>query len=79
MTGANSLASRFNPNVGCIRSWDFGEWQYPVIVDNLMNLEFLCWASKESGNPSFKTIAESHSNTTMNYTNPLNYLIYLAG
>lgn len=41
LTAAGSLASRYNPNVGAIRSWDFGPWQFPVIVDNLMNLELL--------------------------------------
>ena len=28
---------------------DFGEWNYPVIIDNMMNLEMLFWASKRHG------------------------------
>ena len=46
LEAARSLSSRFNPTVGCIRSWDHGKkWQYPVIIDNMMNLELLFWAS----------------------------------
>lgn len=65
LNGAHSLAYRFNPAVGCIRSWDFGEWQFPVIVDNMMNLEYMCWATKASGDTQFKDIATSHANVTM--------------
>lgn len=65
LTGAESLATRFNPTVGCIRSWDFGEWQFPVIVDNMMNLEFLCWASDVSGDAKYKDIAKKHADKTM--------------
>jgi hypothetical protein len=69
LTGARSLSSRFNPRVGLIRSWDFNknQWQYPVIIDNMMNLEMLLWASKASGNPYFKKIAESHADKTSKY------------
>lgn len=62
---AKTLAKRFNPKVGCIRSWDFGKWQYPVIIDNMMNLELLFEATKLSGDSSFYKIAVSHANTTM--------------
>ena len=65
LEGARSLISRFNPNVGCIRSWDHGKWQFPVIIDNMMNLELLFWASKASGDPVFRDIAITHANTTM--------------
>jgi len=66
LEAARSLSSRFNPKVGCIRSWDHGKkWQYPVIIDNMMNLELLFWASKASGDPSFREIAVSHANTTL--------------
>jgi unsaturated chondroitin disaccharide hydrolase len=62
---AKTLATRFNPIVGCIRSWDFGKWQYPVIIDNMMNLELLFAATKLSGDSSFYKIALSHAKTTM--------------
>lgn len=67
LEGANSLASRFNPVVGCIRSWDHNgdKWQYPVIIDNMMNLEFLFWATKVSGDSTFYKIAVTHADNTM--------------
>lgn len=65
LQGARSLSTRFDKNTGCIRSWDFGKWQFPVIIDNMMNLEFLFWATKVSGDSSFYKIAVSHANTTM--------------
>lgn len=65
--GANSLISRFNPVTGCIRSWDHNsdKWQFPVIIDNMMNLEFLFWASKETGDPVYRDIAVRHADVTM--------------
>jgi len=65
LQGANSLASRYRPEVGLIRSWDFGRWQYPVIVDNMMNLELLMWASKNGGDPGWRDIALSHADRTL--------------
>lgn len=65
VNGANSLASRYDSNTGCIRSWDFGPWQYPVIIDNMMNLEYLFWAAEHSGDGRFYEVATDHANTTM--------------
>ena len=69
---ANSLSTRFNPKIGCIKSWDnaftIGKkvyYQYPVIMDNMMNLELLCFASKVTNNPKYKEIAISHANKTL--------------
>ncbi len=65
LTAARSLATRFNPKVGCIRSWDFGDWTFPVIIDNMMNLEMLFWASKNGGDPAWYDLAVKHALTTM--------------
>jgi hypothetical protein len=65
LTSAHSLSTRFNDTVGCIKSWDHGSWTYPVIIDNMMNLELLCWASGVSGNDRYLKMAESHANVTM--------------
>jgi rhamnogalacturonyl hydrolase YesR len=65
LTSARSLSTRYNPKVGCIKSWDHGKWQYPVIIDNMMNLELLTWATRVSKDPSFDRIARTHANTTM--------------
>ncbi len=64
---AKSLSTRFNPKVGCIRSWDFfaDRWAYPVIIDNMMNLELLFKASELSGDDTYRDIAISHANTTL--------------
>lgn len=65
---ARSLSTRFNENVGCIKSWDWSkEWKFPVIIDNMMNLELLFEASKLSGNDAFRNIAIEHANTTMEH------------
>jgi rhamnogalacturonyl hydrolase YesR len=63
--GAATLVTRFNPTVGCIRSWDFGKWQYPVIIDNMMNLELLFAATRLSGDSSYYKVAVSHANNTL--------------
>jgi hypothetical protein len=41
VTAAASLSTRFDPDVGATRSWDSARWQFPVIIDNMMNLELL--------------------------------------
>lgn len=62
---AKSLSTRFNENVGCIKSWDSGEDDFLVIIDNMMNLELLFWATSVSGDSSFYDIAITHANTTI--------------
>ena len=67
ITAARTLSTRFNPKIGVIRSWDHHRelWQYPVIIDNMMNLELLFEATRLTGDSSFYHIAVSHANTTM--------------
>lgn len=82
---ANSLITRFNPAVGCIKSWDVDKgwqatrgWEYPVIIDNMMNLELLFKVSEFTGNPKYKEIAIIHANTTMkNHFRPDNSSYHL--
>lgn len=64
---AKTLSTRFNPKVGAIRSWDHNAhvWQYPVIIDNMMNLEMMFRMSEETGNPRFREIAVSHADVTL--------------
>lgn len=64
---ADNLISRFDEKIGTIRSWDFGEWNYPVIIDNMMNLDLLFYASKVTGADKYKEVARIHSNNTMKY------------
>jgi len=65
VTAANSLCTRFNPTVGCTLSWNPNSiWKYPVIIDNMMNLELLYLASDLSGETKFDSIADAHAHTT---------------
>lgn len=63
--GANSLATRFDPEVGCTRSWDTKKYVFSVIIDNMMNLELLFKAEQLGGDDSLSRIAVSHAYTTM--------------
>ena len=69
---AKSLSTRFRPNAGVIQSWDADKgwqgtrgWKCPVIIDNMMNLEMLFWASEQTNNPKYREIAISHANKTL--------------
>lgn len=65
--GALSLATRFNPIIGSIRSWDQhrDKWKFPVIIDNMMNLELIMWVANQYNDPCLKTVAITHANTTI--------------
>ncbi|WP_316833105.1 glycoside hydrolase family 88 protein [Pedobacter aquatilis] len=70
---AKSLSTRFNKTAGVIKSWDHNgdKWKYPVIIDNMMNLELLFEATKFTGDSSFYKIAISHAdNTIKNHFRP---------
>lgn len=69
---AKSLTTRFNPASGTIKSWNrWHSWNsdevfdHPVIIDNMMNLELLFFASSVTGDNTFKDIAITHAETTM--------------
>lgn len=64
---AQTLATRFNPNVQSIRSWDFrrDQWEFPVIIDNMMNLELLFEATRLTGDSTYHKMAVIHANTTL--------------
>ncbi len=66
--GAEGLAGRFNEKVGCTMSWDkssWSQWDYPVIIDNMMNLELLFAGAALSGNEHLRDVAVCHAETTM--------------
>jgi len=64
---AKTLTTRYNNKVGCIRSWDHhkDKWQFPVIIDNMMNLELLFFAWKETNDSLFYNVANEHAQTTL--------------
>lgn len=68
---ANSLCTRFNEKTGCIESWNYrkawngkDEWFFPVIIDNMMNLELLYFATKMTGDQKYARVANIHAQTT---------------
>jgi hypothetical protein len=68
LTGATTLVTRFNPKVGSIQSWNLRaekDWRFPVIIDNMMNLELLMWAARESGQPYYREVAIAHADTAL--------------
>ena len=68
LDAADALCSRFSPVTGCIKSWDHkGDmgWFFPVIIDNMMNLELLLWAWQHTGDSKYLDVATTHANTTM--------------
>ena len=69
---AKSLCTRYNEKVGAIKSWNDKPsldgkdiLHYPVIIDNMMNLELLFFASKITGDTMYKHIAIKHAEKTM--------------
>tara|TARA_R110002051_G_scaffold44162_1_gene89666 strand:- start:9517 stop:10737 length:1221 start_codon:yes stop_codon:yes gene_type:complete len=71
MNSAKSLASRYDDTVQAIRSWDSASWNNAgeddlvVIIDNMMNLELLFWASRYSGDSTYYNIAVNHAEKTL--------------
>ncbi|MFT8459910.1 MAG: glycoside hydrolase family 88 protein [Liquorilactobacillus ghanensis] len=67
---ATLLAGRFNIAGNFIRAWNDNPkinnrgW---AIIDSLMNVRLLYWASNVTGDPRFKQIAIAHTNTLQTY------------
>jgi unsaturated chondroitin disaccharide hydrolase len=66
---ADSLARLINPKVGTMLSWPWKErqkgWPHNTIIDNMMNLELLFWASKNGGDSKLYDLAVEHATKTM--------------
>lgn len=64
---AYTLTTRYRESVKAIRSWDHNQdkWEYPVIIDNMLNLELLFWAFKQTNDSLFYNVAVNHANTTI--------------
>jgi hypothetical protein len=67
LEASQTLIKRYNEQVGCIRSWDFNAdiWHFPVIIDNMINLEMLFAATRLSGDSMYYQIAYQHALTTL--------------
>ncbi len=64
MRAAQHLICRFNPN-GFIRAWNGRGREGWAIIDCMMNLPLLYWASEETGDPRFRLTAMRHADTSM--------------
>ncbi|MBV5342307.1 glucuronyl hydrolase, partial [bacterium] len=76
-----TLSNRFSAVVGCTKSWNSGSWpaysnnkgswSFPVIIDNMMNLELLLKTSLFTNDSSYYKNACIHANTTnLNHIRP---------
>lgn len=64
--GTESLLTRYDDRLGVIKSWEPNKkWKYPVIIDNMMNLEMLSFLSRKTGIRRYVRVAETHANTTI--------------
>ncbi len=61
---ATLLAGRYNPN-GFIRAWPHADRAGYAIVDCMMNLSLLYWATEQTQDPRFAQIARIHADTTI--------------
>ncbi|KAH7381801.1 glycoside hydrolase family 88 protein [Cadophora sp. MPI-SDFR-AT-0126] len=74
ITAAKTLGARFNEKVQALRSWDTcvtkrysftdPSKDYLVIIDNMLNLDLLFWASLELRSPALRASAIAHARTT---------------
>ena len=64
LAAANFLAGRYNPEGRFIRAWngDLAGW---AIIDCMMNLSLLFWATRATGDPRYKHIAVKHADTSL--------------
>jgi hypothetical protein len=67
LTASKTLITRYDEKIGALRSWDHHAdvWQFPVIIDNMMNLEMLFEATRLTGDSIYHKIAEQHALTTL--------------
>lgn len=65
LIAANYLMGRFNLKGGFIRAWNSEDCAGYAIIDCLMNLPLLYWASRELGDDRYRYIAETHTNTVL--------------
>lgn len=80
LQAAASLATRYDPAVGAVRSWGArgDQSHFMVIVDGLMNLELLFWAAHHGGDPSWAQMASRDALTVrQNFIRPDGSLVHL--
>ena len=63
LAAATLLAGRFNPEARFIRAWNLPESEGWAIIDSMLNIQILFWASEVTGDPRFADIARMHADT----------------
>lgn len=64
---ASILASRYNVNGDYIRAWNDEGTEGWTIIDCMMNLPLLYWATEQTGDKRFNEIAMRHADKAMKY------------
>ena len=71
LQAAETLCRRFNPHGGFFQAWGpldaSPELRGRAIIDTMMNLDLLFWASRQTGDPKFRRLAETHAHTVIKY------------
>lgn len=69
LRAAEYLMGRFNPRGSFIRAWNKSPWAEDVsgwmIVDCMLNIPLLSWATRETGDPKYEAVARRHANTAL--------------
>lgn len=65
LASAKTLLKRYNAKVKAIRSWDTrqNDKEFVVVIDHLMNLELLFWATHATGDSSYYKVACNEAET----------------
>ncbi len=74
LEAGKTLSDRFSTIVGCTKSWNsgswpsysnnVGSWKFPVIIDNMMNLELLLKMTQFNNDSLYHRQALQHASTT---------------
>ena len=67
LLAASVLSSRFNLNGRFIRAWNRTGDEGKAIIDCMMNLDLLFWASRQASDNGFYNVAKAHADTTEKY------------
>jgi unsaturated chondroitin disaccharide hydrolase len=63
---SEALSTRYRPSIKSIQSWNKNDYfNCPVIIDNMMNLEMMLWATQKGADKKYWDISVTHANTTI--------------
>ncbi|WP_338868369.1 glucuronyl hydrolase [Myxococcus stipitatus] len=68
LTGAASLAKRYNAKLGYVVccDWNRPTWLAPLFVDTMMDIELLLWGAAHGGSSTWRDMAVNHAIKTLN-------------